>query len=208
MLATEFETLTSNEIMQIVYHVLAVLGGAGVLIIVLSKWLGYVWRDRIKERERKKSEMELEYERQRLGLRRVQADKFAESQFDVYVELWQKLQGLSMLVDALWDSCTSQNIVMLANELTETKEKVKRWSMFFEDEHLRELRGMFETLGNFEAGKLRLIKVRSQEDMNRSYPREIKRQINENQLYRTEFNNILERIRQSFRDRFRGLGAA
>ena len=208
MLATKFETLTSNEIMQIVYHVLAVLGGAGVLIIALSKWLGYVWRDRIKERERKKSEMELEYERQRLGLRRVQADKFAESQFDVYVELWQKLQGLSMLVDALWDSCTRQNIAMLANELTETKEKVKKWSMFFEEEHLRELRRMFDTLGNFESGKIKLIKIRSQDDMDKYYPIAIERQINQNRGYREEFNTILERIRQSFRDRFRGLDAA
>ncbi|MCJ7777001.1 MAG: hypothetical protein MUP16_01635, partial [Sedimentisphaerales bacterium] len=63
-----FEMLRNSEIMQIIYHILAVLGGAGVLIIGLSKWLGYVWRDRIKERERKKSEMALEYERQRLGL--------------------------------------------------------------------------------------------------------------------------------------------
>jgi hypothetical protein len=187
--------------MELIFDILAVLGGTGVIIIGLSKFIGDILRDRIKERERRRTEQELEYRKQRFGLRRVQAAKFAESQFDVYIELWQSLQGLRLTVDALWHRATKQNIATLARELAETKEKVQKWSIFFEEQHLCNLMRLFETLAHFKTGKIPLVEIRSKEDMEFVYPEEIRYQIEQNQRYKEEFESLLEDMRKSFRNR-------
>ena len=66
--------------MDLIVQLLAALGGAGILIILLSFLLrifGRIWPDRLKESERRRTEYGLELRRQLLGHRRIQADRFA-----------------------------------------------------------------------------------------------------------------------------------
>jgi len=187
--------------MELVRDILAVLGGAGIIILGLSKFLGVIWRDRIKESGRRDTEEALEAKRQRYGLRRVQADKFAESQFDIYIELWQMLQGLSLTVDSLWQRATKTNIETLARELAATKDKVNAWSIFFEKRHLKELNKLFEILENFETGKIRLVEIRSKNDMRDVSPEAVSYQIQQNRMFKEDFENLLEEMRDSFKSR-------
>ena len=164
----------------------------------LSKFIGNIWRDRVKEKERRTTEEILETERQRYGVRRIQTDKFAQSQFDIYIELWQTLQGLRLAVDSLWGKATKGNIKILANELSKTKLKVNEWYIFFEKRHLLKLNELFVCLENFNAGKIRLVDIRSNEDMRFVFPKSIAHQIDENRAFKDEFEKVLEELRESF----------
>lgn len=188
-----------EDIMELVRDILAILGGAGIIILGLTKFLGGVWRDRIKESERRDTEEVLEVNRQRYGMRRVQTDKYAESQFDIYLELWQTLQGLRLAVDSLWHRATRTNIQVLAKELATTKEKVNGWSIFFERPQLIELNKIFKTLENFRAGKIRVVQIRSREDMDYVLPDAISNQIEQNRMFKEDFEKLLEKLRESFK---------
>lgn len=187
--------------MDLIRDILAILGGAGIIILGLSKVLGGLLRDRIKESGRRDTEEALEANRQRYGIRRIQTDKYAESQFDVYIELWQTLQGLRLAVDSLWHGATRTNIEALARELATTKEMANGWSIFFVKRHLKELNRLFKVLENFKVGKIRLIEIRSREDMERVFPDKIRYQIEQNRMFKEDFEKLLEELRESFKSR-------
>ena len=190
--------------MDLIVQLLAALGGAGILIILLSflfRILGRIWPDLLKESERRRTEYGLELRRQLLGHRRIQADRFAESQYDIYLELWEALQALWLTVDALWHKATKQNISSLARELHATKAKIQKRSIFFEDSHLIELNRLIETLEQFKAGKIRLVDIRSQQDMREVSPYDIQREIESNRQYKEKFEELLDKLGRSFRDR-------
>src|SRR2546428_11032730 len=109
--------MDSTNVLDVVLKTLAAIGGVGVIVAGLSKWLGNVWRDRLRERERRQTEGELEVLRQQLGVRRAQVDLFAKSQFDLYVGLWKSLQDLRDAGDALWREASLENIERFAIQL-------------------------------------------------------------------------------------------
>lgn len=191
--------------MEFIYQIMAILGGGGVIVIALSKFIGDIWKDRIKERERRRTEESLEIRKQKVGLRRVQADRFANSQYEIYLQLWESLQSLSLTVDALWQKATTQNVGALAQELRDTKDKIQRWSLFFEDHHRHELLQLIKILEEFRAGKILLIDIRNRRDLRFVSIHFVEEQIEENRTLKERFENLLEELRCSFRDRLSGI---
>ncbi len=187
--------------MELLYEVLAVVGGGCVIVTGLWKLLGGIWRDRIKERERRKTEVQLEVRRQHFGLRRIQADRFANSQYEVYLQLWESLQSLHLTVDALWHKATLQNVAALAQELKDDKSRIQKLSMFFKDEHYTELLQFIEHLEQFRAGKVTLIDIRKRSDLRLVFPEVVQEQIKQNLVAKEQFERLLETLRRSFRDR-------
>jgi len=183
--------------MEIIKDVLAVIGGVGVILLILFEFLGHIWRDRLKERERRITEREL----QNINHRRIQADEFLSSQYEVYIELWKSLQSLKLLVDTLWDRATMDNIVLVANQLRVTKTKVNNWSIFFSSDHLRQLNKLFTSLEQLEAGKTRLVEIRTRQDVAEYMVSDIEYQINKNRQYRDQFMDLLETLRTSFQEK-------
>lgn len=187
--------------MELIIQILATVGGGGVIVIGLSKLLGNIWQDRLKEQERKRTELELETVRHLYNIRRVQADKFAGSQYDIYLELWETLQALRLTVDALWEQVTKQNVSNLVRQLRTTKQKVDNWSIFFDEDHLQQLRGIIKAIESFSTGKLSLEEIWSRNDLNYLQVGEIKTQVERNRHYRDQLEELLENLRRNFRDR-------
>ena len=176
--------------MEVVRDVLAILGGAGIIILVLLKILGSIWRDRITQKQI-----------QKFGVRRIQADKFAESQFDVYIELWQSLQGLKFCVDATWEKATLENVKALKAELSITNRQINRWSLFINKKHLKALKNIIKTISDFEAGKTSLIQLNSLkliDSWGKHLLYQIEKQVHENQELKQSFEILLEEIRREF----------
>jgi hypothetical protein len=184
--------------MDTMYKILAAVGGSGVIIIGFSKLIGNILRDRLKEQERKRSEFALETMRQHYSLRRIQADKFASSQFDIYLELWETLQALRLAVDVLWNKVTKQNISNLLRQLRTTEQKVNDWSIFFEEEHLQELRRLLGIIESFHTGKLLLSEIRTEKDLDYLKFDEIKNQIEQNRKYKEQLEQLLDKLRCYF----------
>lgn len=187
--------------MDLLIQILATVGGTGVIVMGVSKVLSNVLQDRLKEQERKRTELELEATRHLHNTRRVQADKFAGSQYEIYLELWETLQALRLTVDALWEKVTKQNISNLIRQLHTTKQKVNNWSIFFDEDHLQQLRDIIKAIESFSTGKLSLEEIRSRNDFNYLRVDEIKNQVERNQHYKYQLEELLENLRRNFRDR-------
>ncbi len=183
------------------FEISAAVGGVGVVLIGLSKLCGGILSDFVKENIRGGTERDIESHKNRLASRRIQADEFLKSQYDVYINLWKSLQGLQFVVDALWQKANGENIVALAEQLRYMKSQIRDWSLFFEGTHLEELNRLLEILETFKAGKMNLVEIRSKEDIPRFFPHEIERQIGENRDYKEKFEQILEEMRVSFQRR-------
>ncbi len=89
-------------IFEIVSAVILSVGGAGVIILGLSSWLGKVWANRILESEKKQHQIEIEEYKSELTksinelnarndkalyISKVQYD----TEFNIYKEIWEKL---------------------------------------------------------------------------------------------------------------------
>lgn len=187
---------------ELIINILGVLGGAGIIIFGLSKFIGTIVQNRIKENERKQTEESLEIDRQKYGLSRVQADRYANSQYDIYIEIWQTLQGMKFAVESLWGRANNQNIATLAKLLRETRLKADNWSLFFDEDHLKELNRLLKILEKFSAGKASLVRIRNKNDIPRYFVEELEqRVITQNQHYKQEFESLLEKMRVSFKER-------
>ena len=185
--------------MEWIRDILAVMGGAGVIVIGLSKLLGGIWRDRLKEQARKNAEMDLETHKQLLSIRRIQTDRFVNSQYEVYIELWQTLQGMKLAVELLWEDASPQNVVTLASSLRKTREHVDNWSLFFEEGDFADLDRLLKIIEDFHAGKAELVRIRSTESLQKHVIEDIKRQIDQNKKYKEQFEVLLSQIRSSFK---------
>ncbi len=186
---------------EVIKDVLAVLGGVGIIVIGLSKFLGGILRDRLRENTRRQAKIEIETHRQRLYNRRAQADQYAQSQYDVYVELWKTIQGLKLAVDSLWEEAAPQNIASLAHALRDSRLKIDNWSIFFVEQHLNRLNDLLRTLERFEEGKMHLVDIRSSQDVSRRFREEIAFQIKQNKEYKKKFEELLKELRVTFRNK-------
>lgn len=187
--------------MDWIFEVLAAIGGIGILIGVIWKFAGDLARDRLSESYRRQTEIELERLRQEYGAQRVRFDQFTESQVDIYIQLWEILQAMCLAVEALWYRVTPENLALLARQLRNTKRKIARWSLFFDQQDLVEIEQIIRALEQFEIGKQRLYEIKSVTDVDSYSSQEATEQIEQNRQYKTRFENLLERLRQSFRDK-------
>ena len=187
---------------NLITEILAMIGGAGVILFGLSKFVGTIWQNRTKEKERRVSEESLELDRQNYGIRRVQADKYANSQYDIYIELWQSLQGMRLAVDALWENANEKNIIALSKVLQELRFKIDNWSIFFEGTHIIEINKLLNILEEFSAGKSDLVRIRYNQNVPRYFVHELEeRVISKNKNYKEEFESVVEKMRVSFQKR-------
>ncbi len=183
---------------ETIKDILSLLGGAGVIILALWATLGGIWRDRIKERQREETEKSILLRSGAIESQRIQTDRYSASQYDVYFDLWNKLLEFDESVDRLWENVTEDEVVNLAEKLRETEPLVKKWSIFFEDDHIGKLNRIFHTLRWFSVGKKHLLTAYGKKHI-AEYSHQVKRQIEDNRTIREEWKSLLIEIRHLFK---------
>jgi hypothetical protein len=187
--------------MELARDIFAFLGGAVAVIYLVAKIAGRVLQDRAKERARRNTELDLESARQHWAVRRKQLDRYAETQYDKYIELWGGLQGMRLAVDSLWGCATAENVESLSARLVEVREYIENWSLFFSSGQLAELRSVVDVLEQFNTGKWAVIEIgigRRRETIDSNI---IQAQIEDNRNLKLQFETLLEDIGASFKRR-------
>lgn len=151
---------------------------------------------------------ELEFFIKSIGLEKIRENKFAKSQFEAYCNAWKSLQGLRVAGDDLWEIASQENVIVFAKRLREAKTIVREEEIFLEDKDREDLNKVLRDFMNFRLGKVELIEIRSKRDIEKySYmseeqiEREVSRQIQENYKYKIQYEQLLEKIRVSFKRR-------
>ena len=94
--------------------ILGSVGGASLIIIGLSSWLGKVWANRILEKDKLKYTSELEKIKAQLQSesqkQHLMFSMYFEGQFKLYNDLWVSLSELQSGVEALWSEASAHNL--------------------------------------------------------------------------------------------------
>lgn len=151
---------------------------------------------------------------QQVGLVNPRQD-YSKSQFEAYCNAWKSLQALRLAGDDLWEEANDSNLVKFAEQLRSTLQTARESEIFFEELDRQDLFLALEKFENFRIGKRDLVEIRSQQDFVKfsrqgSIPprphlqQEITRQIEKNRQCKIVYEEILDRIRQSFNKKLSG----
>jgi hypothetical protein len=154
---------------------------------------------------------QLDFFQQDVGIVNPRRD-FARSQFEAYCNVWKSLQALRLAGEELWSRASEDNLIRFAAQLRETTRLVHEESLFFQDLERGQLFSALRAFREFRIGKRDLIDINSRQKLDRfssegSIPHgshlqlEIEEQLERNQRYRWDYNEIVDRIRASFRQK-------
>ena len=146
-------------------------------------------------------EQQLEFFEKDIGVTRTARNSYLDSQFAAYCEVWKTLQALRLAGDDLWEKANTENVVRFVNELRNATLVVNERAIFFEEEDRQELISLLRSLGNYRLEKLKLIEIRTEQQIKYYSKEEIQRQIEKNRVHKEEYENLLDKIRISFKRR-------
>lgn len=141
-----------DEAFKVIASMLASVGGAALIIFGLSSWLGKVWANRILEADKLRYQSAL-----------AVVNRYSETQFHLYNDLWSSLCDLRIAGDNLWEHADSINARRFAQQLQRTRDMVQKRSLLIEDAHYETLKRLMEEFGDFDLGKARLLELRRRE---------------------------------------------
>ena len=135
-----------DQAFKVAASMLASVGGAAVIIFALSSWLGRVWANRILEADKVKYQAAL-----------AVVNRYSETQFHLYNDLWSSLCDLRISGDKLWEEANITNVRSFAQQLQKTKDMIQKRSLLIEDHHYETLKELLREFGEFNFGKARLL---------------------------------------------------
>lgn len=145
---------------------------------------------------------QIEFFSHQIGLPFSHQVNYANSQYAAYCNIWKVLQSLRLAGEDLWQEANTENLVRFATELRKTKLNVNENELFFEEKDRKELLTLLQLFGNYELGKVKLVEIRSSTDEQFLFSQQkIQKQIEMNKRDKEKYENLLERIRLSFRKR-------
>ncbi|SUQ02075.1 Uncharacterised protein [Vibrio owensii] len=187
------------EVFKLAGAVIASIGGAGAILFGLSGWLGKVYLQKEKAKlEQLQSKYNLVLEKERVAHQR-----YSESQFKTYNEVWSVLCEVERVCENLWVKARPQDVRVLARTIDEARQQLKSGALLFEESDYKLLNDLFDDFGNFQYGKYRLAELKRNQ---RSYNEreDVRMLIDSNREIRDRYQVVLSRIKNDFRSQIRG----
>jgi hypothetical protein len=189
---------------EIALTIIGSAGGAGVIIAGLAAWLGRVWLSRIVEAEKAIHSRELEFLKSSLESAREHQQRISGARFELYIDVWNHLQDLKTIGDRLWERASLDQVGSLLNALSAVRMAVNRGRLILLEHHYQQLLDVFRTFENYQIGKMRLVQIRSAEELEENYGYEgegsIQHQIHKNREFKERYEVLLDEIAIQFRD--------
>ncbi len=190
---------------EIATTVLAAVGGSGVLVAALGAWLGNVWATRISETEKARHTREMETLKSELEVARSQKMRLSNAQFELYSDVWSRLQDLKTIGDRLWERASQETLEHFVVVLKNAEIAINRGRLILPEEQYQELLRVFASFNEYRVGKLRLIEIRSDEELQEHFRNDnednIRNQVRNNREYKERYEQLLDSIVDGFRAR-------
>ena len=192
--------MNPEEIFKIAGAILTSVGGAAIIMMALSSWLGKVWANRILEKDKLKYTSELENIKVKLQSESVKQQLvfslYFEGQFKIYNDLWLALSELESEVDKLWESATTANLRSFIRSVQKAKKQIRNSALLIEKEHYDQIMENLKAFEEYRVGKKSLISLRNLDSINDG---EINALIENNRQRREQIssftNTMLEKMR-------------
>lgn len=152
-----------DDVFKLAAAILTSVGGASLLIVGLSSWLGKVWANRILEKDRLKYNSELEKIKSQLQIenqkQQLMFSMYFEGQFKLYNDLWLALSELQDEVDKLWEEASKSNLRSFIKAIQQAKRQIKNSAILIEQEHYEQIMNNLKAFEDYRIGKERLINI-------------------------------------------------
>lgn len=190
-----------SEIAKIGTWIIASVGGAGVIILGFSNYLGSFFAKRYEEKMRAKFQSHIDRYQTQLDVLKETSLRYSNKQFELYSTLWSSLYELKILADELWEQATSLKLEKFSKQLKNTTQEIEKASLFIEDEHYRELTGILSHFSNYQVGKKRLIEYRKGREHDDFEARQV---IDANGFQKNNYENLIQRIKADLKNQLKG----
>lgn len=145
-------------------------------------------------------EKQLEFFQKQIGLE--SKARYAASQFEAYCDVWRSRQALRLAGDDLWGQASTEHLTRFSEQLRNTELVVREGEIFFEEDDRTSLLDLLGALGQFELGKMRLIEIRTTQDVEwYAGGAAALAQVQANRHFRDAYEALLEKVRVSFKRR-------
>lgn len=191
------------------FEVLTAIGGTAVVIMGLSSWLGKVWATRIASKESQKFQIEFEAIKREKELLfeslKSSSLRYSDTQFNLYNELWRSLCNLKASANDLWEQVTLTKVKNFAKQVKAANDAVEKSALLIEDDHYRKLKEIINQFNEFRFGKKRLVELNSRATNSRNLgENDIRHTIESNRQRKEEYTELLNDLRQHFKNQISG----
>lgn len=197
-----------SDIFAVSAAVIGSVGGAALIIIGLSSWLGKVWANRILEQDRFRYQSEIEKLRNELTSQREKGNfafsMYFEGQFKIYNDLWVSLVELRHWVDQLWADATSRNLRNFIRALEKAQRQIQNSALLIESDHYNQINAAMQAFADYKVGKEGLVSGRNAHQIDDNEVREI---IEGNQQNRQLIVQFTDEMLAKMRSQLRNAGA-
>jgi len=190
-----------NEIWKIVLGIITSIGGIGLIIVGLSKYIGKTFADKYIEKIKKDFEKEVEEYKTELDIHKSVTLRYSDAQFEQYSKLWASLYDLKISADKLWESVTDRNLEAFTRQLKNSKTQIEKAGLFIEDTDYENLLEILTHFLEYEIGKEKLIKYRRNNDVD---TRQIVQLIDANRERKTNYETLIVKIKHDLRSQIKG----
>lgn len=193
-----------NEVFQIISGFIVSVGGAGIIIIGLSSYLGKMWATRHFESIKKEYQKEIEAYRSHLDIFKENSLRYSGQQFELYNKLWCSLYDLKSIADDLWEEANEPKLWKFSQQLKKTIDEVEKSCLFIEENHHQELKKLLEQFSEYRFGKTKVIQFNKNRGTE-SFDQEATRQwINHNRDRKRKYEELINEIRIDLKKQIRG----
>ena len=190
-----------SDIIKIITGLLVSLGGAGAIILGLSKFIGELFAKRYEQKIKASFQKDINEYQSKLDILKQTTLRYSDKQFELYSILWSSLHDLKVLADDLWIQASPRNMESFVRQLRKTKIEIEKASLFIEDTHYVRLANTLKQFGNYQIGKSLLIDYRRQNGYDDF---EITQMIERNGHLKSEYEELISEVKQDLRNQIKG----
>lgn len=139
------------------------------------------------------------------------SEQFATAQFKAYQETWYALQKLKLAADALWTSANEKNMANFLAETENVKLAFGNSKLFIDKTHSEELDNLLYHFDAYGLGKAEVMRMYAAISGRGKLPKwgkgvreRVGKRISENGSIKRKYEQLLERILTSFREKLSG----
>lgn len=194
-----------SDIFAVSAAIIGSVGGAALIIVGLSSWLGKVWANRILEQDRFRYQSEIEKLKNELASEREKGNFafsiYFEGQFKIYNDLWVSLIELRRCVDQLWAEATNRNLRSFIRALEKAQRQIQNSALLIEPDHYNQITTVMQAFADYKVGKEGLVSMRNAQQLEDKQIQEIIESNQYNRQLIVQFtDDILAKMRGQLRD--------
>ena len=190
-----------SDIIKIITGLLVSLGGAGAIILGLSKFIGELFAKRYEQKIKASFQKDINEYQSQLDILKQTTLRYSDKQFELYSILWSSLHDLKVLADDLWIQASPRNMESFVRQLRKTKIEIEKASLFIEDTHYVRFANTLKQFGNYQIGKSLLIDYGRQNGYDDF---EITQMIERNGHLKSEYEELISEVKQDLRNQIKG----